>query len=292
MRVLVTGATGQLGSEVVAELGRRNAARRHGPSIEVVAAAHASLDVADRDAVLGTVLTVEPHLIVHAAAWTAVDACELDPDRAFAINALGTRHVAEAARRAGAHVCYVSTDYVFDGTAGRPYLEWDEPAPRSVYGRSKLAGERELAEGSTVVRTAWLCGRNGPNMVKTILRLLGDGAPLRFVDDQVGSPTVAADLAACLVDLALARRPGVFHVTNSGTTSWYGFARAVVEFAGGDPGAVHPITTAELDPPRPAPRPAWSVLDNAALRLSGLPSLPPWEESTRALVRELRAGAG
>jgi len=289
VRVLVTGAGGQLGSEVVAELRRRDSERLRGRPIEVIAADHARLDVADRDAVLGTVLGCEPHVVIHTAAWTAVDACESDPERAFSVNALGTRHVAEAVRRVGAHLCCVSTDYVFDGRSERPYTEWDDPAPMSVYGRSKLGGEREAGGSATIVRTSWVCGRNGANIVKTVLRMLPGGGVLSFVDDQRGSPTVARDLARSVVDLALSRRPGIFHVTNQGSTSWYGLARAVVGFAGGDPGRVRPITTAELDPPRAAPRPANSVLDNAALRSSGLPLLPHWKDSIRGLVEELLA---
>ena len=139
------------------------------------------------------------------------------------------------------------------------------------------------------MRTSWVCGRHGHNMVRTLLALAASEAPLRFVDDQVGSPTVARDLAGKVVELALARRPGTFHVTNQGATSWYGFAREVVRLAGGDPARVQPIATAELDPPRPAPRPPNSVLDNAALRLAGEPLLPPWEESVARLVAELGA---
>ncbi len=243
--------------------------------------------MADRDAVLGAVLALRPDTIVHAAAWTAVDACEGDPDRAFAVNALGTRHVAEAARRIGAHVVYVSTDYVFDGTSPRPYVEWDEPRPVSVYGRSKLAGERELGPDATVVRTSWVCGAHGANMVKTVLRLAAEPGPLRFVDDQRGSPTFTADLAGRVALLALDRRPGTFHVTNQGVTSWFGFARAVIEDSGGDPERVEAIRTGDLDPPRPAPRPANSVLDNAALRMSGQPLLPDWRGALRRLLAEV-----
>lgn len=289
MRVLVTGAAGQLGREIVERLERRAAGARRPGLLEVVAADRRMLDVADREAVLAAVVGLEPDVIVHPAAWTAVDACEEDPPRAFRVNALGTRHVAEGARLVGAHVCYVSTDYVFDGEAGRPYHEWDEPRPLSVYGRSKLGGERELDDGATVVRSAWICGRYGSNMVKTILRLLEGEAPLRFVDDQRGSPTVAGDLAERVVELALGRRPGIFHVTNAGDASWYELARWVVEAAGGDSERVEPIPTAALDPPRRATRPRDSRLASVALGASGLGELRPWQDAFAELVHGLVA---
>lgn len=287
MRVLVTGAGGQVGTEVVDELDRRAKARLRSP-VEVIAATHGTLDVRSRDAVLGVVGELTPDLIIHPAAYTDVDGCETNPDRAFAVNTLGTRNLAEAADRVGAHLCYVSTDYVFDGNSPEPYREWDTPNPLSVYGRSKLAGEWAVSPSHTVVRTSWVCGRVGKNMAKTVLRLLSqsDGV-LRFVDDQKGCPTVASDLAPVLVDLGMSRRRGVFHVTNQGPTTWYGFARAVATFAGHDPERVEPISTAELSPPRPAVRPANSVLENAALRLSGMEPLPPWQGSLERLVASL-----
>jgi dTDP-4-dehydrorhamnose reductase len=295
VRVLVTGAGGQLGRDVVDALAGRvptgglvgdlSTGRLGARSVcDVTAADHTLLDVADRDAVQTIFEGVRPHVVIHAGAWTAVDACEGDPDRAYAVNALGTRHVAEAARRVGTHVVYVSTDYVFDGTSLRPYLEWDAPNPMSVYGRSKLGGELELDPGSTVVRTSWVCGAHGANMVRTVLRLAEKPVPMRFVDDQRGSPTFTADLAGVLAVLGTERLPGTFHVTNAGVTSWYGFARTVLELAGHDPARVEPIATADLDPPRPAPRPANSALDNAALRLMGMPLLPDWRDALQRLL--------
>jgi dTDP-4-dehydrorhamnose reductase len=277
MRILVTGAGGQLGHDVVATFADH----------EVLGVDHSTLDVTDRGAVLALIMTQRPSAIIHAGAWTAVDACESDRDRAMRVNALGTRHVAEAARRVGAYLCYVSTDYVFDGTKSEPYVEWDEPNPRSVYGLSKLGGERELDKGSTIVRTSWLCGRHGNNIVKTILRLAVEREELSFVDDQHGHPTFTDDLAQMMRLLVVDRRPGVFHVTNQGQVSWCEFARAVLQVAGLDPERVRPIGTAELDPPRPAPRPMNSVLDNAALRLSGIPLLPDFHEPLGRLVSEL-----
>jgi dTDP-4-dehydrorhamnose reductase len=186
----------------------------------------------------------------------------------------------------GAHVVQVSTDYVFDGTKPTPYVEWDPTHPMSAYGRSKRGGELEVDPASTIVRTAWVCGAHGGNMVKTVLRL-ADRPELAFVDDQRGSPTFTADLAQAIRRLAVARLPGTFHVTNQGETTWYGFVRDILEASGHDPGKVRPITTAELDPPRPAPRPANSVLDNAALRLGGLPLLPHYRDALGRLLREL-----
>jgi dTDP-4-dehydrorhamnose reductase len=287
MRVLVTGASGQLGTDIVAELERRAADRRRGPKWQIVAAGRRELDVSGRERVLAVIADLEPDVIIHAAALTDVDACEEDPERALAVNALGTRHVAEAARLVSAHVCYLSTDYVFDGRSKRPYTEWDRPNPLSVYGLAKLGGEQEVDRSATIVRTAWVCGRYGHNIVKTILSLSASGAPLRFVDDRRGSPTSSSDLAAKVVDLASSRRPGIFHVTNQGETTWYGLARAVLSHAGLDPGRVEAIAAADLDPPRPAPRPANSVLDNAVLRMEGDELLPPWEVSIGHLVEAL-----
>ncbi|MCX7621245.1 MAG: dTDP-4-dehydrorhamnose reductase [Acidimicrobiales bacterium] len=284
MRVFITGAGGQLGYDLQAAFS--------GSHHEVIAADHAACDVTDRDAVMAAITSTRPDAVIHAAAWTAVDACESDPDRAFRVNALGSRFVAEAAARIGAAVHYVSTDYVFDGSKRTPYTEWDEPSPRSVYGWSKLAGEREvqaIAPAATIIRTSWVSGRHGNNMVKTILRLAAEHEMLRFVADQRGHPTFTADLAVAIRRLVVERRVGVFHLTNQGAVSWYGFARAVLEAAGLDPDRVQPISTSELDPPRPAPRPANSVLANQAWEASGLPLLRDFREPLAELIHELGA---
>jgi dTDP-4-dehydrorhamnose reductase len=301
VRILITGGDGQLGSDLrdclegrVPVGGKRCALLGpEGPRPdlrhELLSTDIDTMPVDDRDAVLGTFADFRPELVLHGGALTAVDRCEVEADLAFAVNAVGTRHVAEAAARVGAHVVYVSTDYVFDGTSDRAYREWDSPSPKSVYGASKLAGERECRPGSTIVRTSWVCGAHGANMVVTALRLASESdGELHFVNDQQGSPTFTADLAPAIVTLGLDRRPGLFHATNSGATTWWGLVRAVLAEAGADPERVRPITTAELDPPRPAPRPANSVLDNMALRLSGLPALPDWQDGLARLVAALR----
>ena len=313
LRVLVTGGNGQLGRDLRDVLagsvpdGGWASGRSGRPAIlpavdpgtfEVLSTDIDTLDVVDRTAVNEAVDAFRPDLVLHGGAFTAVDACESDPDTAFAVNALGTRNIAEAAVGVGAHLVYISTDYVFDGTLDRPYVEWDQPNPRSVYGRSKLGGELEVHEvagpSATVVRTAWVSGAHGSNMVKTVLRLAAadPDAPLRFVDDQHGCPTFTADLAQAVVRLALDRRPGTFHVTNQGETTWFGFARAALAAAGSDPDRVLPITTGDLDPHRyPAPRPANSRLDNAALRLSGMPVLPAWTDALARLVEVVTASS-
>jgi len=282
MRLLVTGAGGQLGHDVVAAAGAAGD--------DVLGLDRAALDVTDRDAVLGVVTSWRPEAVIHTAAWTQVDACETDGDRAFAVNGLAVRWVAEACDRVGAHLVHVSTDYVFDGTMDRPYREWDRPHPQSVYGASKLAGEMEagaLGASAAVVRTSWVCGEHGANMVKTILRLTPSREELAFVDDQRGHPTFTADLAPLLRRIALDRRSGAIHATNQGAVSWFEFASVVVAAAGGDPAMVVPIATADLDPPRPAPRPANSVLDNAVLRAAGIPLLRDFRQPLAELVARL-----
>lgn len=290
MKVLVTGGAGQLGVDVAKVCAAAGD--------DVVACGHAQLDVADREQTLQVLGAVRPDVVVNCATWTNVDGCELEPARAYLVNALGARNVAEGARLVGARLVHVSTDYVFDGRGagahgGEPYTEWDATGPVSHYGRSKLGGEREvldlLGPDATIVRTAWLCGAHGGNFVKTMLRLAADKdrEHVTVVDDQRGSPSFTPDVAATIRRLAVARVPGLFHVTNTGATTWFGLARAVFALGGHDPGRVVPITTDQLLPARPAPRPAFSVLDNAALRGLGLPALPAYEQSLEQLVREL-----
>jgi dTDP-4-dehydrorhamnose reductase len=195
----------------------------------------------------------------------------------MAVNALGPRHLAVACTRVGAHLVHVSTDYVFDGEKDGPYDEWDLPRPLSVYGRSKLGGELEVARHAsswTVARTSWVFGRRGRDFVDAVLERARQGAPLRVVTDQQAAPTYAADLAGMLARLAVERRQGVYHVTNQGACTWHELARAAVELAGLDPGMVGTTTAAEFG--RPAPRPANSVLANIALTAAGLPRLRPW----------------
>ena len=277
MKVLVTGALGQLGTELLPLL------EPH----EVVAVDLPELDITDRALVLGAFHEIRPEVVINCAAMTAVDDCESKIDLAYAVNAMAVRHLAEGCRAVGAHLTTISTDYVFDGTKIGAYNEWDDTCPASVYGRSKLAGEREAGPAATVVRTAWLCGEHGPNMVKTILALLDEHDTLSFVDDQVGYPTFASDLAPIVRQLAIERRPGIFHVTNQGAVSWFEFAREVAKAVGADPGRVNPCATEDLQPPRPAPRPANSVLDNAALRLSGMPQTRDFREPLAELVARL-----
>jgi dTDP-4-dehydrorhamnose reductase len=282
VRVLVAGGAGQVGGEVAPLL----------PHHDVVALGSAELDVRDRDRVEQVVGELAPDVVVNCSAFTDVDGAETREDAALAVNALGVRNLAVACSRAGAHLVHVSTDYVFDGTKPTPYHEWDPTGPTSAYGRTKLAGELELARHATswtLVRTAWVFGRRGRNFVDTILGRAEAGDPLRVVDDQRGSPTYAPDLAQALVRLGLGRRQGTFHVTNQGACSWYELARAAVAGVGLDPDVVAAMPSSELD--RPAPRPANSVLDNAALRLGGEALLRPWPDALAARLAERPAPA-
>ena len=282
VKILVTGAAGQLGRELVDVA--------TGAGHDVFAASRAELDVTKPEVVRAAVLREQPAVIVHAAAWTAVDACESDREKAMLHNGAATRFVVDAAREVGARVIYISTDYVFDGTKPTPYVEADVPNPQSVYGVSKLAGEQAVDTSiDTVVRISWVCGFHGANMVKTILRIAAQQDTLTFVDDQVGCPTFADDAAAMITRLATEARPGIWHVTNQGAVSWYEFAREVLLAAGHDPARVKPVRTRDLVPARPAPRPANSVLDNAALRTAGISLLDDFRVPLARLVSRLTA---
>jgi dTDP-4-dehydrorhamnose reductase len=280
-RLIVTGAGGQLGRDLV----------RHAASTddEVIGLTRSDLDITDRRAVLDSVDEIRPDAVINTAAWTAVDACESDPARAFIDNGEAVRWLATACDLVGAHLVQISTDYVFDGLLDRPYREDDAPNPLSVYGQSKLAGEEAAGARATIVRTSWVCGTGGANMVKTVLRLLALDVPLAFVADQRGCPTFTADLAPLVWRLAVERRAGTFHATNARAVSWYEFVGDIVEAAGGDRQRVRPITTAELQPPRPAPRPANSVLDNTVLKATGIPLLREFREPLAELVAALGA---
>ena len=279
MKVLITGANGQLGHELV----RATIAAGH----EVVATSHETLDITKKSDVDAAITAARPDVVIHAAAWTAVDACESDPEKALLVNGTATKYVADAAHSVGAHVVYISTDYVFDGSKATPYEEGDATNPQSVYGSSKLAGERALGATDSIVRISWVCGFYGANMVKTILRL-AEQPQLKFVDDQIGNPTFADDAAAMIVRLAAEKRPGTWHVTNQGDVSWYEFAREVLIAGGFDPDKVAPIKTHELQPPRPAKRPFNSVLNNASLKNAGIDLLPDFRIPLKRLVSQLQ----
>ena len=286
LRALVVGAGGQLGSDLLRELG----ASARGLT-------RADLDVTDGAAVRAAVgdwaLAVRdlpgPLTVFNAAAWTDVDGAEADEDAAFAANAAAPAHLALAAEAAGARLVHVSTDYVFPGDAEEPYDVDDPTGPRSAYGRTKLAGERAVlatSAGSYVVRTAWVYGAAGTNFVKTMARLERERETVSVVDDQRGSPTWSRDLARGLVELARRQpAPGVYHCTSRASATWYDLARAVFEELGADPERVRPCTTADF--PRPAPRPAYSVLSDRAWREAGLAPLPHWRDALRAAFAEV-----
>jgi dTDP-4-dehydrorhamnose reductase len=285
MRLLVTGGAGQLGRDLVAAAARAGITRIHAPG-------SAELDVTDPVAVSQAVeaASVDSRLIViNAAAYIAVDAAEgYGAQRAHAVNADGPAHLARACAVHRAHLVQVSTDYVFAGDGAGPHQVDAPTVPGTVYGRTKLAGERAvLSSGASahVVRTAWLYGAHGGNFVRTVAGLAAQRDTVRVVDDQRGHPTWTADLADGLIALALAADrvpPGVLHCVNAGSTTWFELARAVFTEIGADPDRVRRCSTAEF--PRPAPRPANSVLDTTGWAAAGLPELRHWRQALRAAV--------
>jgi dTDP-4-dehydrorhamnose reductase len=271
VRLLVTGALGMLGTDVVALADARG--------IAVIGVDVADGDLTDAGQAELLVEASRPDVIINCAAWTDVDAAEAAEDKATAVNGLAVENLARAAARQATRLIQVSTDYVFRGDAtGVPYTEDAEPDPANAYGRSKLAGEKAaLAAGGVVVRTAWLYGAHGTNFVATMQRLERERDTVDVVDDQVGQPTWTHDLADRLLDLAqLPNARGVFHGTATGQTSWHGLARAVFRLIGADPERVRPTSSAAF--PRPATRPAWSVLGQARWASIGLAPLPEWRD--------------
>jgi dTDP-4-dehydrorhamnose reductase len=271
MRVLVTGANGQLGRELLGVLSNE----------EVHGRDHRALDISNGAAVMAAVREIRPQWVINAAAFNDVDGAEMAEDEAFAVNARGPLNLAGAAADVNAGLIHISTDYIFDGTKGSPYTEDDQPNPLGLYGRSKYQGERWVLESrasACVLRTAWLYGTHGKNFVKAILDAASKGKPLRVVADQVGSPTSVEDLASAINGLIRTPARGLFHVVNAGACSRFEFAKAIVRGAVD----VHPITTAEAA--RPAPRPANSSLVSVRWRSLGLPSLRTWQAALDAFL--------
>lgn len=303
MKLLITGANGQLGQELsqILESGKSEI----GPidprytGCQTTAVDVDRLDITNADAVTAFLREERPDVVINCAAMTNVNACETQVDTAMRVNAIGPRNLARASEEVGAKLIHVSTDYVFDGEGARagdgtviPYTEWDRCDPQSVYGKSKWLGEqyvREQCSRAFIVRTAWLYGYVGNNFVKTIWRKALAGDPLKVVDDQVGNPTNANDLAHHLLKIALTEEYGVYHGTGKGICSWYGFAVQILKEAGVE-AAIAPCTTAQF--PTPAKRPAYSALDHTMLRCTVGDEMRDWKEALAMYVQKLKAQGG
>jgi dTDP-4-dehydrorhamnose reductase len=276
MKVLVVGNRGMLGTDLMAVLG---------PVYDVYGVDLPELDITKPEQCMEKVKELRPDAILNAAAFTRVDACEASQEEAFLVNGHGAGYLAEAAASIGSRLVHYSTDYVFDGKKTEAYREEDPPNPQSVYGKSKLLGEnliREYCPNHMILRTSWLFGKNGANFIRTIVDLARNGKPLRVVNDQQGSPTYSLDLAVHTRMMLEANCRGTYHVTNSGSCTWYDLARNALVWAGIRGVAVTPVTSEEFQ--RPAPRPANSVLANSHLQRDGLPPMRPWPAAAREYV--------
>lgn len=272
MKVLITGANGMLGHALKTVLSGEH---------QLICADIDEFDVTDIDNTVRWITGVGPQTVIHAAAYTDVDGCESNADQAYRINGLGARNVAVACNRLDARMVYISSDYVFDGTNVKPYKEYDSVDPLNVYGKSKLLGEnlvKEMLQRHCIVRTSWLYGPNGRNFVTTMLQMGQKMKELKVVKDQIGSPTYTVDLAEGIAKLINGPYYGTYHVTNSGECSWYDLAREIFQLTGVDI-KVNPTTTEEFN--RPAPRPAYSVLDNHMWRLEGFQQSRSYKEALR-----------
>jgi dTDP-4-dehydrorhamnose reductase len=289
MRILVTGSTGQLGFEVLGAFSQSG----H----EIIAPVRRELDFLSPKQVADRVRHIQPDWVINCAAYTQVDRAESEMEPAFVINRDSASQLAEAVAGYGGQLLHVSTDFIFDGTQSRPYREEDEAQPLGVYGRSKWEGEeaiRAALPGALILRTAWVYGVHGHNFVKTILRVATEGKPLRVVNDQIGSPTWARDIAGAIRALVQNRASGTYHYTNAGSTSWHGFATSILAGAT-EAGFILKTNTVEAIPtsgyPTPARRPAYSVLDTGKIQSLLTAPIPHWRDSLDRMLKELQACA-
>jgi dTDP-4-dehydrorhamnose reductase len=270
VKVALTGSGGMLGHDI----------RDVFSDVELVALTRREVDITNLDNVLSAIRDIKPDYVIHAGAYTDVDGSEHDPDKAYLVNGLGARNVAMACEEVKAPVVYISSDYVFDGTKGEPYNEWDRNNPVNQYGLSKLLGEKfvsSLTNRFYIVRTSWLYGKKGKNFVDTISRLLTERDEIEVVNDQIGSPTFTYDLALKLKEL-IGRGYGTYHITNSSQCSWYEFAAEIAKLQPGK-AKIKPTTSENFK--RPAKRPHFSVLNNTMMKLEGLSELRSWKDALK-----------
>ncbi|MDI6644805.1 MAG: dTDP-4-dehydrorhamnose reductase [Methanobacteriaceae archaeon] len=276
MKVMIIGSEGMLGHDLVNILSLEN---------EISTTTIHTLDITNIEKTMKTVKKINPDVVVHAAAFTDVDGSESNPDLAYKVNALGTRNVAVACREADSDLVYISTDYVFDGTKGSSYYEYEQTNPMSVYGKTKLGGElyvRDILNKFYIVRTSWLYGIYGPNFVKTMLDLAKTNNKISVVNDQIGSPTYTVDLSKAIAELIKKPVYGIYHITNSDYCSWYEFAKDIFDNAGVKVDLI-PVTTKEF--PRPAPRPKYSVLENYNWKMEGFNEIRSYKEALRDYLK-------
>lgn len=275
MRIALTGSDGMLGSDITEVF----------TDIELITFTLRDFDITDLDTSTKKIKETKPDCLIHAAAYTDVDGCELNPDKAYLVNGIGTRNVVIACEEVHCPVVYISTDYIFDGKKKEPYNEWDIPNPLNKYGFSKLIGENfvtSLTNRFYIVRTSWLYGKNGKNFVDTILRLMSERKEVEVVDDQKGSPTYTYDLAVTLREL-IGKGFGIYHISNTSQCSWYEFALEIAKLKGMNTN-IKPITSEKFK--RPAQRSSFSVLENTMLRLEGIKELRHWKEALKEYLEQ------
>ncbi len=278
MKILIIGSEGMLGHDLVDILSKEN---------EISTTTIDTLDITDIEKTIKTVKKINPDVVVHAAAFTDVDGSESNEDIAYKVNSIGTRNVAVACQEADSALVYICTDYVFDGTKGSSYYEYDTTNPLGVYGKTKYLGEvyiRDILNKFYIIRTSWLYGFHGPNFVKTMLNLAETNDSISVVDDQIGSPTYTVDLATAISKLIKKPVYGIYHLTNSDHCSWYEYAKEIFEIAGIKV-EVKPVSTEEF--PRPAPRPKYSVLENYNWKMEGFKEIRSYKDALRDYMKLL-----